>query len=306
MHLYVANISKHAKIEIYCQKEMINISKDISGIYIIKNTINGKCYIGQSCHINRRILEHTSNLNHGVCFNVHLQRAWNKYGSDAFTFEVLEECDVEKLDEREIYYIQLYKQKCELYNQTDGGGGVRGFKLSEEAKAKISARHKGKFVSEEQRIKMRDNAIEWYKTHIGPKSIKVVCINTGEIFDNASLAAEKFNIPFHTHIRGCCNGVTYSCGEIDGKRLVWRNYDDYIKMTPEEITEAIRLAEQKYSNKGSNNANSKKVICLTTGEVFGCIREAAKRYNVNENCIGMCCRNIYKHAGGMEWQYYTA
>lgn len=42
-------------------------------------------------------------------FNIHLQNAWDKYGSDNFLFEILEECDKECLKDKEEYYIQTLK-----------------------------------------------------------------------------------------------------------------------------------------------------------------------------------------------------
>lgn len=90
-----------------------------SGIYKITNTTNGKFYIGSSTDIARRFNEHRSRLtgaNHG---NPILQRAWDKYGTDSFTFEVIEECtnDQQLLLEREQHYLDLLKPYLEVgYN----------------------------------------------------------------------------------------------------------------------------------------------------------------------------------------------
>jgi len=68
------------------------------GIYGILNKINGKMYVGQSVNINSRFIRHRYHLNKGVHINVHLQRAWDKYGLDAFEFKVLAECEANELD----------------------------------------------------------------------------------------------------------------------------------------------------------------------------------------------------------------
>lgn len=73
------------------------------GIYKIENTINNKCYIGQSVHIERRWGEHCQPSHKSV-----ISDAIRKYGKENFTFQVLEECAIEELDEREQYYINLY------------------------------------------------------------------------------------------------------------------------------------------------------------------------------------------------------
>jgi group I intron endonuclease len=79
------------------------------GIYLIKNNINGKSYIGQSIDIENRW------KNHIRCNKDYpLYRAFKKYGVENFTFEILELCDKEDLTEKEIYYYELLKPE---YNQ---------------------------------------------------------------------------------------------------------------------------------------------------------------------------------------------
>ena len=76
------------------------------GIYIITNLINGNRYIGQSIDIKRRFWDHRC-ISHET--NRHMKHALKKYGKENFRYEVLEECDVDALDERETYYISLLK-----------------------------------------------------------------------------------------------------------------------------------------------------------------------------------------------------
>ena len=79
-----------------------------SGIYCIENITTNKKYIGQSIDINDRWRKHISELNHSSHHNDYLQKAWNKYGENDFKFYVLEYCSDDELDEKEIYYINLY------------------------------------------------------------------------------------------------------------------------------------------------------------------------------------------------------
>ena len=73
------------------------------GIYKIENLINGKLYIGQSIHIERRWQEHCRPSTKSV-----ISSAIKKYGKENFTFQVLEECSQEELDEKEIFYIEKF------------------------------------------------------------------------------------------------------------------------------------------------------------------------------------------------------
>lgn len=74
------------------------------GIYKIENLINHKTYIGQSRNIENRWRDHKKDPN----YQYPLYRAFKKYGLEKFSFEILEECSIEELDEREFYYIQSY------------------------------------------------------------------------------------------------------------------------------------------------------------------------------------------------------
>ena len=84
------------------------MDKRLCGIYCIENLINNKKYIGLSRDIKRRWLEHRSELCRGVHINAYLQKAWEKYGEESFSFYIIELCSEEYLDERECYYIKMY------------------------------------------------------------------------------------------------------------------------------------------------------------------------------------------------------
>ena len=50
---------------------------------------------------------------------------------------------------------------------------------------------------------------------------------------------------------------------------------------------------------------NRKIRCITTGEIFNTLREAAEKYNVSPSSVCICCTNPpkRKHAGGLEWEY---
>lgn len=94
------------------------------GIYKITNTTNGKCYIGQSRDIQARWAKHLSAYKSSPEWE--LYRAFKKYGIAAFSFEVIEECAIEELNEREIYWIAQYDSFNNGYNMTLGGEACNG------------------------------------------------------------------------------------------------------------------------------------------------------------------------------------
>ncbi len=109
------------------------------GIYIIKNKINNKVYIGKAINIKKRWkYGHINYLNKNKHNNNQLQRSWDKYGENNFEFNIKEECEKELLNEREIYWINYYKSNNPLYgyNKTNGGDGGHG-PTTEETKQKL-------------------------------------------------------------------------------------------------------------------------------------------------------------------------
>lgn len=92
------------------------------GIYKITNLINGHSYIGQSICIEQRWKNHKHYNKEREDYP--LYRAFRKYGIDNFSFEIIEECEPNLLDEKEIYWINFYNTCSNNgYNQTSGGDG---------------------------------------------------------------------------------------------------------------------------------------------------------------------------------------
>lgn len=134
------------------------------GIYKITCKINNKCYIGSSSDIQKRLNSHKSLLKRNKSHSKHLQAAWNKYGSENFTFELIDTVnDISHLLAVEETYIKYYKSnnKDFGYNSKLYVDSSRGWKHSEETKFKMSMQRKGtnhgwlgRKHSEESKLKM--------------------------------------------------------------------------------------------------------------------------------------------------------
>lgn len=100
------------------------LSKDIvCGIYKITNINNKMCYIGQAKNIKERLREH---MKHGLGIDCpsgnKLYELMKKDGLESFTFEVLEECNFNILNEKEKFYIDLYDSCNNGLNNNKGIG----------------------------------------------------------------------------------------------------------------------------------------------------------------------------------------
>lgn len=110
------------------------------GIYKYTNKINGKVYIGQSKILRSRRNQHLSsafNPNSNE-YDSLLHRAMRKYEYENFDYEILENCLVSELDEKEIYWIEQYNSYGEGYNLTRGGNSATYKKIDDEMLKKIT------------------------------------------------------------------------------------------------------------------------------------------------------------------------
>lgn len=215
------------------------------GIYCIENITTHKKYIGQSNNIKERWRKHISELNHGYHDNDYLQKAWNKYGESDFKFTVLEYCNPDDLDEREVYYINEYNTtERELGYNLKTGGQNGGSIFSKESKQKLSKSIKKSYTDELREIRRRDALKQWanpeikakisgtnssrYGQHLSEEArksigdskrgkssyrlinIPVLCVETQQIYKNASNAGKIEHIDSCSILK-CCRGERHTC-----------------------------------------------------------------------------------------------
>lgn len=117
-----------------------------SGIYLIKNMVNGKAYIGSTKNLNDRKYQHFSDLRLDKHHNPHLQYSFNKYGEKSFEYYIIAYCPEDKLLEREDFYI----------NYLQSMNRNKGYNLS------TAERH---IITDEQKKKISESLKELYKIH---------------------------------------------------------------------------------------------------------------------------------------------
>lgn len=216
-----------------------------NGIYIITNIVNNKIYIGSTyCKggVNRRWSVHKSQLNKNKHINKHLQFAWNKYGIDSFTINLIEVItDSPILLEREQYYLDLFKP----YNQNIGyniskisSAPMLGLNHSDESKIKIGNASLGntyslgfKHSDETKKLMINNRLNESYETRvkrskslIGNKNsigvkpvnqIKVIQLNSDykiiKVWDSIIEAAKTLKL-IRQNISKVCKGEREFCG----------------------------------------------------------------------------------------------
>lgn len=183
-----------------------------AGVYLISNNVNGKCYVGSTIHLDQRRREHFSKLANNKHINAHLQNAYNKYGREAFDFEVLETIDIDdnikdKLLKREQFWIDNLKPE---YNILLVAGSNLGYHHTGETKKKISesttgvkkseehAKHiregqSGRVLTEEHKAKLSEAA----KHRKSPSNHAIISID-GVIYNSLKEASEATGVKYNT------------------------------------------------------------------------------------------------------------
>ena len=100
-------------------------------IYLITNDINSKVYVGQTIQtLNKRFNGHCCYSKSDRSINMYIKRAIHKYGRDKFHIQLIEECPVNILNEREKYWINFYNSYNTGYNLTLGGQDSNYFNIN--------------------------------------------------------------------------------------------------------------------------------------------------------------------------------
>lgn len=187
---------------------MINIRKNIPiiGIYKILSP-TGKIYIGQSVNLIHRTRRYSYN---GCHAQPRIDNSIKKYGWDKHKLEIIEECSIEQLNEREIYWGTFYDVlgKNGLNCIVGKGRGI----VSEETKQKISKGNLGKEKTQQHRDKISKSRkgmtfTQQHKDNMSNSRVKysVLCIENNTIYSSVNQASKDLNIYPSSIMKVCKN-----------------------------------------------------------------------------------------------------
>lgn len=174
-----------------------------SAIYLISWTNNHYFYVGQAQNFNKRKNAHLTCLRRKCHHNKKLQNVFNKYGVP--NFHIIEDCEIEELDQREQFYLDLLFDQPECLNLTnDASSPNKGRKASEETLKKLRGRkawNKGKVLTEKEKEII-------YQTNTQKRKV-LQCSKDGTLikeWSSISLAARELSIS-RAAIGKVCKGV---------------------------------------------------------------------------------------------------
>lgn len=170
-------------------------------IYQLRNTENGKRYIGQTKDLAHRKACHFHELKKGIHKSEAMQADYDQ-NNGSIVFEVVCECPEQELDELERFFIAKYKAAESGYNKSPGrtpnGGNIASESTRRKASlAKMGNQHmKGKRLSDEWRRNLAEAQ---------PHRKRVRCVDTGEVYESFADAARKTGL-HRTCIVSVCTG----------------------------------------------------------------------------------------------------
>lgn len=284
-------------------------------VYKIQNKLNGLVYIGKTTV--KALRRWANHLTTAKSSTTHIGRSLNKYGKDAFTFEVIDIAENElSLSSKESFYISYYNSLSPNgYNLTTGGEGST---LSEETKEKLSFSHaklRGKDRSERMEFKIikerfpalydemvrlnrsepQLGRISWMKgkkhshttlqkmkenaDHSTPYVVQVTR-NDGVVFPSIKLAAEASG-----------TNKPNIVAQIKGDRRVCNGFQfQYGKVSAWVVPDLVH--------------GKSKAVIRDDGVIFDSITKAAKESNVLQGNVTKVLLGKRKTTGGYSFKYY--
>ena len=270
------------------KKESVKVYTGI--VYIVKNTVNEKVYIGETLDtIEHRLHQHLIGAFYKKhhCYDCHFYRAIRKYGKDVFYIECLETITgsirkeiKKKIQDLEKEYVAKFDSFKNGYNSD--GGGLGGRVLSEESKQKMSERKKNDPNALMRLAKVRPDGsipIDIYDYYSG----KFICTES-----SAKEIGQKYNVD-PSHVTKCCNHPD-KCLYItlNNRRCVVRKKGILYKV--------------KYKYIVTDEIKSFTDYCVD-------LKQASEKYGCRKECIERCCKGKILSSGKKNghkliWSYY--
>jgi hypothetical protein len=239
-------------------------------VYVLRNLINGKVYVGQTKNPVARKAGHFYGAK--KCHDRPLYRSIRKHGAENFSFEVIEECDDTVINEREQFWVAHFDSfnPEKGYNLTSGGN--QHYLVSEETKQRLRRNHVG--------MKNKRHSLETIRkmriAHLGRKHSEATKVK---------LRQRKISFEIREKISKTLKGKF--CGENSPNFGTKRSIESKLKMSqahkrnPELRRKIARIAGQASAMKSRIELSPEVVELILQVSSHMSIRAIARKLGIN-------------------------
>ena len=283
-----------------------------SGVYRIRDKVNGKFYYGSSLNINGRIKEHLRALRQGTHENQHLQNAFNRDGEENFEFTPVLSLNADGMTYEDVnYLIRAFEQICIDY--FDCCNREKGFNKSEvvECAVKFFSREDLKMgecsINEQQFDKIVEMLMDEHNSY--RKIGEAVGVDRGYI---KQIAQKKFLTKL---TKDYDFPKRYNQGKEDVKKykniiIQKRNQGESFKQIAEELgISRLRVERAFHFQIQDSTGKPKKVNQFTLQrkyiQSFSSVKEARIQICIKAGYISRACNRTegWGFCGGFLWSY---
>lgn len=280
------------------------------GIYKITNTLNDKCYIGQSIDIETRWIQHIHEGKHNTQKGK-LYPAIFQNGIENFIFEVIEECplDQEILNKKERYWIKFYNSFEDGYNSTIGGQGEDSWTYNPDLICQLW--DKGYSTGEIVQVigcshTTVQSRLKNYKNYNSEESrFRSHCLNTQTSFAK--------DVPIYQYsINGNYIASYHSISQAARAVNGMKNNIISCLNNSQKLAYGYQWSKEKVDKLSPVRPGRGRLVrCINTNQIFYSMIEAAKWAGLKSNSsIKDCCKGRNKTAGKhpetgerLHWEY---
>ena len=244
-----------------------------SGIYKITSP-SGRVYIGQSVDIERRWLYYKRCKSNS---QIRLNSSFKKYGVEKHKFEIIEECCVNQLNNRERYWQEYYNVldqdfglNCRVTKSSDKSGY-----FSKESRKRLSDAIRGRKSSESTKKKLS----KMKKGELNNRAILVLNMETGIYYGTIKEAASTINLT-GKNLEKRLRGVQYNNTSF---AKVSKN-GNFIEESECNVRPNLKLG---------NNPQAKIILSLDDGIYYNSIQECANAYEVSIYTVQRICSKTF-------------
>lgn len=154
------------------------------------------------------------------------------------------------------------------------------------------------FIIERQKIAWTEERKKEFAILKNPSARKIMCLETGEVFNCARDAVRKYNLNA-ANLSMCCHG--HESGKYNRKTSNGQHWIFYTKDLTEEDRKILIMEIGTPSSIGDGNPNSRAVTNISTGTIYNTMAAAAKSVSGNANSLKVAI-NKNRAYKGFYWE----